>query len=384
MAAYYRPHTANLLKERVNFPPYDALAQVLPEYDYLFRATSPKESPKMATRSHQSPVRAPEPLQTQDPVLFSPKRVAVTEDNVGNNEVVHHEGQELDNYRAAMQKMASDIIKLRKDTGRLETENSKLRSELNLHQNLGQSLLDDTDIDVMTKAEIADRIVLLKHKLASETAEHLKSKDKLQQQQNELIRKNDRETELLRLQKAHQQQHAALQKHQDKMRKSKLLEDTIRQQEVVIEKMENILNMKLNERPREKADASKKRTGATEESVRREVEAVLLAENARLREELGQLRLQPTPIILQQPVYPIKESLADPERLRLLAQLEKAQGRIQTLETLLDENSRKWGRERQSMLTRLSEHQHGFTRTSTMLFHDFPLKTALDSHLTRN
>ncbi|XP_055518762.1 coiled-coil domain-containing protein 33-like [Leucoraja erinacea] len=91
---------AKLLKERVNFPPYDALAQVLPEYDYLFRATSPKESPKMATRSHQSPVRAPEPLQTQDPVLFSPKRVAVTEDNVGNNEVVHHEGQFYDKLTA--------------------------------------------------------------------------------------------------------------------------------------------------------------------------------------------------------------------------------------------------------------------------------------------
>ncbi|XP_078286179.1 coiled-coil domain containing 33 isoform X3 [Rhinoraja longicauda] len=340
MAAYYRPHTANLLKERVNLPPYDALAQVLPEYDYLFHATSPKENPKMGKRGRRSPFTAPEPLQTQDPILLSPKREVATEDNVGNQEVIHHEGQELDNYRAAMQKMAADIIKLRQDTGRLETENSKLRSELNLHQNLGQSLLDDTDIDVMTKAEIADRIVLLKHKLASETAEHIKSKDKLQQQQNELIR--------------------------------------------VIEKMENILNTKLNERPREKADASKKRTGAAEESVRREVEAVLLAENARLRGELGQLRLQPTPIILQQPTYPGKESLADSERLRLLAQVEKAQGRIQTLETLLDENSRKWGREKQSMLTRLSETQHGFTRTSTMLFHDFPLKTALDSHLTRN
>ncbi|XP_078286181.1 coiled-coil domain containing 33 isoform X5 [Rhinoraja longicauda] len=334
MAAYYRPHTANLLKERVNLPPYDALAQVLPEYDYLFHATSPKENPKMGKRGRRSPFTAPEPLQTQDPILLSPKREVATEDNVGNQEVIHHEGQELDNYRAAMQKMAADIIKLRQDTGRLETENSKLRSELNLHQNLGQSLLDDTDIDVMTKAEIADRIVLLKHKLASETAEHIKSKDKLQQQQNELIRKNDRETELLRLQKAHQQQQAALQKHRDKMRKSKLLEDTIRQQEVVIEKMENILNTKLNERPREKADASKKRTGAAEESVRREVEAVLLAENARLRGELGQLRLQPTPIILQQPTYPGKESLADSERLRLLAQVEKAQGRIQTLETL--------------------------------------------------
>ncbi|XP_051898693.1 coiled-coil domain-containing protein 33 [Pristis pectinata] len=374
------PH-AELQKDRVNLPPYDALAQVLPEYEYLFRATSPKEKQKMEKREQQSLVRAAEPLQTQEPTLPSTKRESTTEDNIGNQEITHHEAQEVENYRAAMQKMAADIIKLRKDMAQLEAENSKLRSELSLQQNLGQTLLDDTDIDVMTKAEIVDRIVLLKQKLASETAEHLKSKDKVQQLQNELIRKNDRETELLHLQKAHQQQHAALQKYQDKIRKSKILEDTIRQQEMVIEKMENILDKKLKERLRERPDVSKKCTGATEDTVKKEVEAVLLAENARLREELGQLRMQPGPIILQQPVYSVKESLADSEKLSLLAQLEKAQGRIQTLETLLEENSRKWGREKQSMLTRLSEHEHGFTRTSTMVFHDFPLKNASDSHL---
>lgn len=40
----------------------------------------------------------------------------------------------------------------------LEAENSQLRSDLSLQQDLGRDLLADTDIDVMTKAEIADRI----------------------------------------------------------------------------------------------------------------------------------------------------------------------------------------------------------------------------------
>eukprot|EP00061_Rhincodon_typus_P016626 g44938.t1 len=103
-----------------------------------------------------------------------------------------------------MQKMAEDIINLRKDVARLEVENSKLRSELSSHQDLGRILLDDTDIDVMTKAEIADRIglvpvtkennlsfrpvITLWQKLATETAELLNCKDKVQQLQNELIR----------------------------------------------------------------------------------------------------------------------------------------------------------------------------------------------------
>lgn len=57
-----------------------------------------------------------------------------------------------------MCKMAEDILELQSQVSRLEGENSQLRSELTMHQDLGRTLLDDTDIDVMTKAEIADRI----------------------------------------------------------------------------------------------------------------------------------------------------------------------------------------------------------------------------------
>ncbi|XP_067829643.1 coiled-coil domain-containing protein 33 [Heptranchias perlo] len=380
-AVFPRAPHAKLQQDRVSLPSYDALAQILPEYDYLFRVTNPKEKQK---REQPPSVRAPNPLQTQQAALLSQKREPTIEDHVENQEITHHEAQELDNYRAAMQKMAEDIINLRKDIARLEAENSKLRSELSLHQDLGRALLDDTDIDVMTKAEIADRIVLLKQKLASETAELLNCKSKVQQLQNELIRKNDRETELLRLQKAHQQQQAVLQKHQDKIHKLKILEDTIRQQEKVIEKMENLLDKKLKERPREKPDAPKKRTGIVDDNIRKEVESVLLAENARLHEEIGKLRHQPGPIVLQRPVHSVKDSFSDSEKLNLLANLEKAQGRVQTLEMLMEENSRKWGREKQDMLTRLSEYEHGFTRTSTMVLHDFPLKNASDSLLTQN
>lgn len=66
--------------------------------------------------------------------------------------------QELENYRSAMCKMAEDILALRSQVASLEEQNSQLRSELSMNQDLGRTLLDDTDIDVMTKAEIADRI----------------------------------------------------------------------------------------------------------------------------------------------------------------------------------------------------------------------------------
>ena len=64
----------------------------------------------------------------------------------------------MENYRTAMCKMAEDIIALRTQLGALEAENSHLRSDLSQHQEVGRTLLQDTDVDVMTKAEIADRI----------------------------------------------------------------------------------------------------------------------------------------------------------------------------------------------------------------------------------
>lgn len=54
--------------------------------------------------------------------------------------------------------MAEDIIALRTQVVTLEVENSQLRIDLSLHRDLGRDLLDDMDIDVMTKTEIADRI----------------------------------------------------------------------------------------------------------------------------------------------------------------------------------------------------------------------------------
>lgn len=60
-----------------------------------------------------------------------------------------------------MHKMADDIIGLRSQVSRLESENSQLRHDLSLHQDLGHTLLDDTDADVMTKTEIADRIGII-------------------------------------------------------------------------------------------------------------------------------------------------------------------------------------------------------------------------------
>ncbi|XP_043933688.1 coiled-coil domain-containing protein 33 isoform X2 [Protopterus annectens] len=376
------PSNTELQKDGASLPSHDALAKLLPEYEHLFRVQGPSEWKQ--TEQNEDP----RPQQTEE--LRNVENGGETTRHIDfelePREVTSHEVKELENYRAAMQKMAEDIISLRQHLSSLESENSKLRSELSLHEDVGRTLLEDTDIDVMTKAEIADRIASLRHKLASETAEMQQFKNKIQQLQNELIRKNDSEKELLLLQRAHQQQQAVLEKYQEKLRRAKLLEDTIRQQEKVIDKMEKVLESKLKQKPQEKPRGSKRnQASADAEHKWNEINSALTSENSRLRNELEKLRSQPpVPIILQQESHQVQDLFSDSEKLSLLTKLERAQGRIELLESQLEENARKWGREKQELLTRLMEQEHGFARTSTMVLHDFPLKKASDSLMTHS
>ncbi|XP_053092925.1 coiled-coil domain-containing protein 33 isoform X2 [Pangasianodon hypophthalmus] len=373
-------HKSTLQRDGYDLPAYDALAQILPEYQHIFKTPKAPQQSKGEPKEQKKSKRSLELNQTFE--IHSPHErlpvPTVQADDPHVAEITEHQTKELENYRTAMCKMAEDILALRSQVASLEEQNSQLRSELSMNQDLGRTLLDDTDIDVMTKAEIADRIVSLKCKLASESSKAADQRDKIQQLQNELIRKNDNEKELVRLQRAHQQQQAVLQRYQGQIKKVSNLEATIRQQEKVIERMEKVLTTKLGERNKENAERKKKvlKEKVSEESRMKEIETILAAENSRLRAELERLRQQPQPIIIQQPA---QQPFADSEKLRLLEQLERAEVCIHTLGKQLEENARQWGKEKQDMLTRLSEYNHGFARTSTL--HHLPLKTVSDSIL---
>lgn len=66
--------------------------------------------------------------------------------------------QDVKNYHAALNKMAEDIIALRKQVMTLEAENRQLCTDLSLHQDRGQNLVGDRDINDMTKTEVAGLI----------------------------------------------------------------------------------------------------------------------------------------------------------------------------------------------------------------------------------
>ncbi|XP_029808605.1 coiled-coil domain-containing protein 33 isoform X3 [Suricata suricatta] len=302
------------------------------------------------------------------------------------------------NYRRAMQKMAEDILSLRKQISVLEAENYILRSQL--AQGEAEEEQDD--------ANKAQNLVLMKQKLLLCELDVKKLRDKVQHLQNELIRKNDREKELLLLHQAQWPQAALLKQYQHKLQKMKLLEETVRHQEKVIEKMERVLEDKLWDRkePLFTRLQGKPNVGPARENLPVDLYSVLLAENSRLRAELDKNRHQAAPIILQQQALPVdpKElgagrDLAErfqetdgpghstgtetlpvqdllgntSDKFNLLAKLERAQSRILSLESQLEDSARRWGREKQDLATRLQEQEYGLGQSSDSITTDLPV-----------
>ncbi|XP_056272630.1 coiled-coil domain-containing protein 33 isoform X3 [Pseudoliparis swirei] len=274
-----------------------------------------------------------------------------------------------------------------------------------VHQSHKRPPLHDFEDDP-NMAEITD----LQTKLASETSKAASQRDRIQQLQNDLIKKNDSEKQLMQLQRVHQLQAENLQRHQSHRAEMTTLEVTVKQQEKVncnvspllrlvhpspsqrgtllsfnnslkcsdylpwtfipffqvIEKMEKALDGKLREKNKQrvvKTLVGKKQRGDTG-LPKEESELSPAAENSRLRGEPDRMR--------RQQAAQTKESLPVEEKLSLLNKLETAEARVQTLEAQLEENCELWGRQKQGMLTQLSEHRHGFVRTSTTILHHVP------------
>ncbi|XP_058283739.1 coiled-coil domain-containing protein 33 isoform X3 [Hylobates moloch] len=267
-----------------------------PTVDHSFQLLS-SERPENSLTPNNSKA-----LPTLDPKILDEK--------LGTIQESWSKATEMNNYRRAMQKMAEDILSLRRQASILEGENLILRS----------CLAQQEEEEGQGKASEAQNRVSMKQKLLLSELDMKKLRDRVQHLQNELIRKNDREKELLLLYQAQQPQAALLKQYQGKLQKMKALEETVRHQEKVIEKMERVLEDRLQDRSKPPPpnrqqgkpcmgfpvlSASGLPLGSMGENLPVEIYSVLLAENAKLRMELDKNRHQPAPIILQQRALPV-------------------------------------------------------------------------------
>ena len=71
--------------------------------------------------------------------------------------LLDHQMHEIEKYRLAVHRMGQDIIALRNEIRELETTNSKLRMELSNQNDATRLLIDSTELDGLTNAELASR-----------------------------------------------------------------------------------------------------------------------------------------------------------------------------------------------------------------------------------
>ncbi|XP_040979296.1 coiled-coil domain-containing protein 33 [Aquila chrysaetos chrysaetos] len=354
-AAPVRPFSRQLHRDDVSLPAADAVASILPGKQLFPHGTG---APSEERRSQELIGDEQEPVSAEETggAGGTGGDSSVPRAGPGSRGDRSSTLPEASSYRLALKRMAGDLLSLRQHVTSLEVENGHLRRSLASQEELGHTLLADVDLDVMTREELLDRLATLKHKLVAGTAEMRRLKDRVQRLQNELIRKNDQEKDLVLLQRAHRQQQAVLRRCQEKAAKTKSLEETVRQQEKVIEAMERVLREKL-------AGAGRSTEKPAGEALSGEMYAVLLAENRRLREDLARPPHLLPPVIPQPPTLP--GGFGRAEKLSLLARLEEAQAQRRVLERQLEEAARRWGREKQELGTRLLEREHGFPYAPT-------------------
>ncbi|GFR81182.1 coiled-coil domain-containing protein 33-like [Elysia marginata] len=306
---YYRPYTSEPIKDG-EMPPYEAVESILPEYQYIF--VDPNNEDTDRSPKPPAPSRFVRPPDRRGATTGGPTTAATTADlDQTHMSVLDQQMRDLENYRTAVQRMGQDILTLRQQVRTLEGDNSQLRLNANQHEDSRKLLIDSSDLERLAKPEILSRYVSLRQKLASQTSELKDYKTKVQKLQNELIKKNDKEKDYLRMSHAHASQQELLQRLQDKVQKLRKLEDTCRKQEKVIEKMEAVLHRLRREK-------------SNKGNVNSDMNNVLAEENARLRQQLEDL----------------KDQLAkagvgggeDMEKLELYQALERAEGRIMSLE----------------------------------------------------
>lgn len=65
--------------------------------------------------------------------------------------------KELENYRAAVQKMGQDILALRQQIRELESNNSVLRRDLANYNDASKLMIESAELDGLTKPEIMSK-----------------------------------------------------------------------------------------------------------------------------------------------------------------------------------------------------------------------------------
>ena len=306
----------------------------------------------------------------------------------------------LEEYKSAIAKMGLDILKLRQENQQLSEENRRLEQHMiEMEASIVVTAANERTLQPLSKADLIHRVVELSEHLTNERQSRKGYQDKVRTLQNHLIEKNDMVTQHMQLQEAHEAQQKLVRELQSKVEKYRKCCETSRKQESVINQLEALMVLEAGDRKAGNALSIIKKENADLREMLRAYQDTdpdhqrgLLGEKdetiASLRKELERLTQQRQS--LEEKLSGIAEKSAGVNSGVILEQTTKiyeleqklklAEAREGTLMNELEENGRKWAREKaryEIKFTQLKTRLEGMAGRGAEDMNDQPLNSQL-------
>jgi chromosome segregation ATPase len=287
-------------------------------------------------------------------------------------ELIHRMMKEVDEKSEALKLTGSEIIELRKQIKLLQSENTILRKRLGQEEQMQIESVVTQEIHKMSLPELKSKIIKLAQAYRSERMRNEEFNKALRQAQNEIANARKISQELEEMQKLHEEDTQKFLDMQKETQKVSLYRETIKKQEIVIQKYETLLKTTINDSNRQK------------ESLL-ELEQ-LRTENLKLQKELKDLIINSVPGTvgktnpeiekykkevdkLEKVIKGLQEELSNrrplstnqqnvhSEFLELEVKYHKVTSRVRALEDELNDNSRRYAQEISRLKMILSEKE---------------------------
>jgi hypothetical protein len=275
-------------------------------------------------------------------------------------ELIHRMIKEVDEKSDSLKLTGAEIIELRKQIKLLQNENSILRKRLGQEEQLQIEALVTQEIHKMSLPELKSKIIKLAQSYRAERMRNEEFEKALKNAQIEITNSRKLKLELEGINKVHEEDQQKFLSLQKETQKIGLYRETIKKQEQVIAKLENLLNKTMG-------DSSKQKESLLELET-------LRTENLKLQNELKNIIINTAPDVLgksnpelekykkevlrlenivrelkndlgsKRPISTDKNNLQN-ELLQLEVKYHKAQARIKSLEDELLENGRRYAQE---------------------------------------
>ncbi|CAF3399034.1 unnamed protein product [Rotaria sp. Silwood1] len=235
-------------------------------------------------------------------------------------------------YKQAIRRIIQDVTQLRDQHKTLTAANADLRTKIENFEKKKKVLYEIFEGDKIDKAKIQDIFNRLNAKISAQSLELKENYAKIIAHEKELARRGELRAQYDALVRSSQAREVEIKLLQQRIGKADGLEETVRRQEMVIERLESMINNYMKQ----------KRLGAFND-----IDRNFLSEHAALGLETQQL---------QRRVSPGRHTaMVNSHRDDLLQQNIAYQQELATLKARLQENSAAWGKEKVELLSKIND-----------------------------